>query len=247
MKVVQSTAENQAEPQESQAAKLSFMERLRIAVISSVGYWAIRLTCMTLRWEVEGRDYHDQILVTGRRIIYVFWHGRIFTATYYWRNRGIVVMTSQNRDGEYIARVIQRFGYGAARGSSTRGSRRALVEMIRVLRRNNDVAFTIDGPRGPRYVAKPGATYLAWKTGHAILPFNISVDKKWVFRSWDLFEVPKPFARAAVFIAPPISVEADASEEAIEAAQQDLQRVLDELRERGDSYWNRKAHDGTNT
>ena len=158
-------------------------------------------------------------------------------ATYFYRDRGIVVMTSQNRDGEYIARVIRRFGYGAARGSSSRGSRRALVEMIRELGRGRDVAFTIDGPRGPRYVAKPGASYLAWKTGDAVLPFHITARNCWTLSSWDHFMIPKPFSPVLVLIAPPIYVKPEATEQDIDEAQRQIQGALDALRDRGDSRW----------
>ncbi|PYU91125.1 MAG: hypothetical protein DMG08_16105 [Acidobacteria bacterium] len=212
-------------------------ERLKRWIVSGVGYWAILVFGKTVRWEVEGWENHRAIENAGKRIIYTCWHDRIFLATYFWRNRGIVVMTSQNKDGEYIAGVIRRFGYGAARGSSSRGGRRALVEMIQELRRNNDVGFTIDGPRGPRYVAKPGAAWIASKTGHAIFPFHISPEKKWALSSWDHFQIPKPFTRARVLMAPPIYVTTDASEPELEAAHQQLQRVLDDLRERGDSAW----------
>jgi len=206
-----------------------------------MGYWAIRLICGTLRWQIEGWEHFESIGAAGRNKIYVFWHGRIFMATYFWRNRGIVVMTSQNRDGEYIARVIRRFGYGAARGSSSRGSRRALVEMIQELRGQKDVAFTIDGPRGPRYVAKPGASYLAWKTGDAILPFNITARNSWTLPSWDQFQIPKPFSPALVLIGEPIYVRAEAAEEEICEAQRKIQFSLDDLRERGDARWGARA------
>ena len=146
-------------------------------------------------------------------------------------------MTSRHKDGEYITRVIRRFGYGAARGSSSRGGKRALVEMIRQLRGNKDVGFTIDGPRGPRYVAKPGAVWIASKTGNAIFPFHISAEKKWVLPSWDHFLIPKPFTRARVLMAPPIYVKPGASEQELEDAQRLLQQVLDEIRLRGDSHW----------
>jgi lysophospholipid acyltransferase (LPLAT)-like uncharacterized protein len=158
-------------------------------------------------------------------------------ATYFWRKRGIVVMTSRNRDGEYIAGVIRRLGYGAARGSSSYGGRRALVEMIHDMRKKKDVGFTIDGPTGPRYVAKPGAVWIASKTGDAVFPFHISADKRWVLNSWDLFQIPKPFSRVLVLMGEPIYVEADASEEQLQAAQQRLQASLDELLERGDTHW----------
>lgn len=212
-------------------------ERIRIWLVSQIGYWTIFVLGKSVRWEVQGWENHHAIKQAGKRIIYTCWHGRILLATYFWRNCGIVVMTSRNRDGEYIAHVIRRFGYKGARGSSSRGGRRALVEMIHEMRRDNDVGFTIDGPRGPRYVAKPGAVWIASKTGSAIFPFHISPEKKWVLRSWDHFQIPKPFTRALILMAQPIYVKPDATEQELETAQQSLQHILDELRERGDSYW----------
>jgi hypothetical protein len=213
------------------------VERLKISLLSLLGYWAIRLIGSTLRWQVEGWDNFRSIQAANKNTIYTFWHGRIFMGTYFFRNRGIVVMTSQNRDGEYIARVIRRFGYGAARGSSTRGGKRALVEMIHELRKNRDVAFTIDGPRGPRYVAKAGAVWIASKTGDAIFPFHMSPQKKWVLNSWDHFHIPKPFSRVLVLMGQPIYVKENAGEDELAESQQALQRSLDDLRHRGDSFW----------
>jgi lysophospholipid acyltransferase (LPLAT)-like uncharacterized protein len=216
---------------------LSLADRIKINLISTLGYWSIRLVCATLRWEIKGPPGLDSIRATGKRFIYTSWHGRIFTATYHFRNLGIVVMTSRNRDGEYIARVIQRFGYGVARGSSTRGSHGATVECLRAMKAGKDLGLTIDGPQGPRYVAKPGAAYLARKSGNAVLPFNISVDKKWMMRSWDHFQVPRPFSRAIVLIGDPIFVDADATEEKIEQIEARIQQSLDDLRDRSDTWW----------
>lgn len=215
--------------------------RLKLGIVALAGYVSILLLGKTVRWRVEGWENHRAILRADKRIIYTFWHGRIFLATYFWRDRGIVVMTSRNRDGDYIARVIRRFGYGAARGSSSRGGGRALVEMMRDLRRGRDVAFTIDGPRGPRYLAKPGAVWIASRTGHAVLPFHISAERKWVFRSsWDHFQIPKPFTRALVLMGRPIYVRTGADEGGVEEAQKRLQEALDDLRERGDDSWARR-------
>jgi lysophospholipid acyltransferase (LPLAT)-like uncharacterized protein len=216
---------------------LSFIDRIKIGMISTFGYWIIRILCSTLRWEVEGRQYLEEISQAGKQQVLTFWHGRIFTATYFFRHRGIVVMTSQNRDGEYIARVIERFGYGTARGSSTRGSHRATVEALRALKMGKDVALTIDGPQGPRYIAKPGAAYLAYKSGNPVLPFCISADRKWVMRSWDHFQVPKPFSRAVVLIGNPIYVDPSAGREEMQAAEEQIQHSLEELQERSDRWW----------
>ena len=191
----------------------------------------------TLRWEVREWQNLDAVYGKGKRCILAFWHGRIFMASYYFRRRKIVVMISLNRDGEYIARVIQRLGYGVARGSSTRGSHGATADILRALKMNRDVGFAMDGPRGPRYVAKPGAAYVAWKTGNPVLPFSISVEKKWVMRSWDHFMVPKPFSRALVLIGAPIYVQANTTEEEMRRIEQEIQVRLDELRDRGDANW----------
>src|ERR671910_1603392 len=112
-------------------------------------------------------------------------------------------MTSRSFDGEYIARFIQRFGYGAVRGSSTRGGVGAVVEMARLMRAGCTTAFTIDGPKGPRYVAKMGAVLLAKKTGQPILPVTMALQRYWIAPTWDSFQVPKPFSRACVFVAEP--------------------------------------------
>lgn len=197
----------------------------------------MRLVGATLRWRVEGWENFQSIHAAGRRVIFTFWHGRIFMGTYFFRNRGIVVMTSRNRDGEYIARVIRRFGYDVARGSSSRGAKGALVEMIRHLREKKDVAFTIDGPRGPRYVAKAGAVWIASKTGDAIFPFHLSPEKSWVFKSWDEFHFPKPFTRVLVLMGAPIYIKDSAAEQDLTAAQEALQRTLESLLHEGDSYW----------
>ncbi|HEX3250740.1 MAG TPA: lysophospholipid acyltransferase family protein [Pyrinomonadaceae bacterium] len=210
-------------------SEYSFKERLLIRAADLAFYFLISLVGRTARFEVIGWENHEQVEAEGGLPIYVFWHDRIFLTTYWWRKRRIVVMTSRSFDGEYIARFIQRFGYGAVRGSSTRGGVGAVVEMARLMRAGCTTAFTIDGPKGPRYVAKMGAVLLAKKTGHPILPVTMAVDRYWMLPSWDLFQIPKPFTRARVYVAPPIYVPADADEEMLNAKRDELQRVLDEL------------------
>jgi lysophospholipid acyltransferase (LPLAT)-like uncharacterized protein len=212
-------------------------ERFKASLIGWVGYFVIQLIGHTVRWQSIGDSYLDDILKSGHRAIFTFWHGRIFPATYYWRNRGIVVMTSMNLDGEAIAQCIQRFGYGASRGSSSRGGLRALAEMGQFIRQGRDAAFTIDGPRGPRYVAKQGPVLLAFKTGAAIFCFHISMKHRIQLKSWDHFQIPLPFTRAVVLKAPPIWVPQDASEEHLRTLHEKMQQTLDELRQKGDSWW----------
>jgi len=212
-------------------------QRVQIFLASGVGYLAVLLIGRTLRWDIHGWENWEEARKIGKGLIYTFWHREILPATWFWRKRGIVVMTSQNFDGEYIARIIQSHGYGAARGSSSRGASRALAEMVRCLKSGRDTAFTIDGPRGPRFVAKRGSVLLAKPTGAAILCFHIALKRTYVFqKSWDHFQIPYPFTRAAIFIAPPITVPQEADENEQTRIHEQVQATLDELRQRGGEW-----------
>jgi lysophospholipid acyltransferase (LPLAT)-like uncharacterized protein len=195
---------------------------------------------ITLRWEIHGHSSLPDIHYDRKRAILAFWHNRILAATWFWRKRGIVVMTSMNFDGEYIARFIRMHGYGTARGSSSRGGMRALAEMGRHLKNGKDVAFTVDGPRGPRYEAKLGPILLARKTGSPIICFHISTRRFWQLNSWDRFQIPIPFSQARLLLASPIWIPQDASEEEQRAKHREIQETLDRLRLEGDSYWEGK-------
>ncbi len=215
----------------------SLKDRLLIRGADLVFFILIKLIGWTVKFEVEGWDNWESASRKGKIPIYTFWHNRVFLATYFWRRRRIVVMTSRSFDGEYIARFIQRFGYGAARGSSTRGATGAVVEMVRLMRAGCPTAFTIDGPKGPRYVAKMGAVLLAKKTGNPILPFTITPREFWeAKKSWDGFQTPKPFTRARMSIAPPIYVPSDAADEVLEAKRDELQRALDQMNQQGEEW-----------
>ncbi|PYV22061.1 MAG: hypothetical protein DMG24_17885 [Acidobacteria bacterium] len=212
-------------------------ERVQIFLATWIGYWAVLAIGRSLRWEVVGWENFEAAGRAARSFIYAFWHCEIFSATWFWRRRGIVVMTSQNFDGEYIGRIIRMHGYGAARGSSSRGGTRALVEMIRSIGKGRLAAVTVDGPRGPRHVAKPGAVLLAKASGAPILCFHIVAERAWVFRkSWDRTEIPHPFSRAAIFIAPPILVSADADDKERARKLQEVQATLDDLVRRGQAW-----------
>jgi hypothetical protein len=209
-------------------------QRIQLFLADWMGYFAVLLIGRSLRWEVFGKQNYEEAVRRGKSFIVTFWHREIFPAIWYWRKRGMVVMVSQNFDGEFIARVIHRHGYTTARGSSSRGAYRVLVEMVRTLRQGLEAAVTPDGPRGPRFVAKPGVVQLARLSGACILCFHIVPRSSWVFRkSWDQTEFPKPFARTAIFIAPPIEVPRHADEKQQAQYVATVQSTLDQLVQRG--------------
>ena len=209
--------------------RASRFRRLQARLISIVGYWLVAALGSTLRWRTEGLDEFDRIVAGGRQPIMAFWHGRILPATYYYRRRGIVVITSENFDGEWIAGIIERFGYGTARGSTSRGARKALLQLTCDMAAGQPAGFTVDGPRGPARVAQPGAVWLAKATGNPVLPFHLEADRHWTLRSWDRTQIPRPFATVSIAMGEPFDVSADVDEAGIEAARQMLDDRLHAL------------------
>ena len=208
----------------------STSKRILARIIPIAGYPVIALLTSTLRWKVEGAEHFDAVLRSGRQPIMAFWHGRILPATYFFRRRGIVVITSENFDGEWIAGIIEKFGYGTARGSTSRGGLKALLQLKRDMADGKPTAFTLDGPRGPAKVAQPGAVWLAKSTGNPVVPFHIEANRFWTLNSWDRTQIPKPFATMAITIGEPLQV--DANDAAIERARVALEQRLAALEAR---------------
>ena len=207
-------------------------KRLQAKLISIVGYRFVAALGSTLRWKTEGLEHFDAIVRSGHQPIMAFWHGRILPATYYFRRRGIVVITSENFDGEWIAGIIERFGYGTARGSTSRGARKALLQLTREMAAGRPAGFTLDGPRGPAKVAQAGAVWLAKATGNPVLPFHLEANRYWSVKSWDRTQIPKAFATVAITMGEPFSVGADADDAAIEQARASLETRLARLEAR---------------
>lgn len=228
--------ENREVYQFQDISRYTWKERFVIRFGGVVLFALIRIIGKTIRFETEGLENFEKTEGAGRIPIYGFWHDRIFLGTYFFRGRGIVVMSSQSFDAEYVARFIQRFGYGIVKGSSTRGGVGGLVGMIRLMRKGIPAGFTLDGPKGPRYVTKPGAVLLAKKTGNPIIPFVIEPKSFWIIKSWDLLQIPKPFTKAKVIVADPIYVDAKADEQELENKRAELQISLDELVNRGKKW-----------
>ena len=213
----------------------SWRKRAEVAAIAGVGYPLINTLGHTLRWRVEGWHHLEAIWASGRQPVMAFWHGRILPATFYFRRRGIVVITSENFDGEWIARIIERFGYGTARGSTSRGAKRAMLRLVREMRAGRAAGFTVDGPRGPARVVQPGAVWLAGATGNPVLPFHLEASAHWTMKSWDRTQVPKPFATVALAIGAPIEIAAGLTDAELEDSRVMLQDRLLQLESRAGS------------
>jgi lysophospholipid acyltransferase (LPLAT)-like uncharacterized protein len=197
----------------SEWREFTLRERILLWLISWAGYLAIALIGPTLRYSISWEEEPTPADATFEKpVIYSFWHRAVFPATWMWRRQKIAVMVSRSFDGEYIARIIERFGFGAERGSSSRGGGAALLGMKSVLEQGESVAFTIDGPRGPKYVAKPGPVRLSKVSGVPMAAFYVALSDAWVLKTWDEFMIPKPFSRALVRLGRKTVVPAEADD-----------------------------------
>ncbi len=210
---------------------LSLLQRLQIGLVSWIASAVVGLIGQTLRMTITFEEGSIRGLENVAPGIYPFWHRCVLPATWLFRNRGIGVLTSLSRDGEYIARVIRRFGFVPVRGSSSRGGQRGLLEMETMVKAGGAVAFTIDGPRGPRYVAKKGPVMLARLTGVPITAFYVAVEKPWVLGTWDAMLIPKPFSRAYVRVAKNVFVPPDADDAALDLHHAEMQAALERVTE----------------
>ena len=200
-------------------------------MVSLLGASLIRGLRAMLRLEIRGTEHIRKFWDRGENAIVVFWHGRMLLLPYAYGGPGVRVLISSSRDGELIARTIGKFGLGTVRGSSTRGGGRARAEMHAALAQGLDIGITPDGPRGPRYVVKPGAIELARESGRPIVPILMSSTRGRRLGSWDGFFVPLPGDRVIMEWGPALYVGADEDFEAarlrVEAALNSLRRKLD--------------------
>jgi lysophospholipid acyltransferase (LPLAT)-like uncharacterized protein len=214
----------------SSAKRFTVRQRIVLRIIIWVGYWIIRLIGPTLRVSISFEAGAPQSL-RQRPLIVSVWHSCIIPATYVCRDLGVRVMSSNSYDGEYMGRIIHQFGFVAVKGSSSRNAVRALLGLRRALEDGWTVAFTLDGPRGPRRKVKPGPVALGRSSGVPLTVFYAAVDKAWVLNTWDRLMIPKPFSRVLLRFGTLIRVPAETRDEDLEAYNAELQNALDRVAE----------------
>lgn len=204
-------------------------EELRFWCAGVLGSAVVTGLFSTVRFECEGTRYFEEHRRAGRPVLFVFWHDQLLPLVHVHRHEGVRVLVSEHADGEYIARVLERQGFETARGSSTRGGRRGLRQLLRAAKGGRDVAITPDGPRGPRHRFKEGAVAAARLLGVPIVPVVAAARSGWRLDSWDRFLIPRPFSRVRVLYGPARTVPRDADREARRTTARELERELDEL------------------
>ncbi len=205
-------------------AELKYRWRvIRPHLVSGLLYGLVRIIGSTMRIKTIGApaDYSKTILCG--------WHGRSFAFANLFRGKGLWVIISHSRDGEMQSRIFGNLGFRVIRGSTGRGGVRALVESIRVLKDGGTMAMTPDGPRGPNGIVQGGVMAMAQKSGAALVPVGFSSRPRWVFKSWDKYNVPWPFSKGVLLLGEKIFVAKDGTPQEVEALRQALESEMHRL------------------
>lgn len=199
----------------------------------------VRFVWMTSKWEILGKEHPDLHWEQNKPLIACFWHGRLLMMFKSWFGQHkLHMLISSHPDGQIIARTTQRFGYGWIAGSSNRGGRKAILNILKTLKSGESVGITPDGPRGPRYKANLGIIQMARLGNAALLPISYSATRGIFMKSWDRFFLPFPFSKGIFIYGPLINV-AGSSKSDEELCQQ-LENALQELTARADLHCGQK-------
>ncbi len=210
------------------------LERLWFRVAGTVGRWVTQALLATVRFRADNPDRYESLAAAGQPVIFAVWHGRLLPLTFYHRHRNITAIISRSEDGEYIARLVEGWGYRTVRGSTSRGGSSALRSLVKAARAGESLAITPDGPRGPRQRLQPGVITAAQLTGLPIIPLACGASRAWWPGGWDRFCVPKPFARVRVMYGEPRWVDRAASEDELRRHARELEAEMNAMIEEAD-------------
>jgi lysophospholipid acyltransferase (LPLAT)-like uncharacterized protein len=210
---------------------------IKARVIAAVGGGLLTTVMRTTRDETRNDRVYEEWLRPQRAAMYLLWHGRLVPGSYHHRDHGLATLISMHRDGDYIAGVVESWGYQVLRGSSSRGGTGALRQMVRLLRAGTPIAVTPDGPRGPRQEMKLGPILAAQMAGVPVITVSAGTDRGWWFGGWDRFVIPKPFSRIRLTYADPVWIPRDLSEEGLSSVARSLEATLNRQTEEVDRGW----------
>jgi len=217
-------------------------KRLLISVAPFLFYLVIHILYRTCRITVIGKEYEDQFLRQNKPILFVSWHQGLLFYLYHFRNRNGLIMVSQSADGDLINSLLRLFGFQSARGSSSRGGKEAMYEMIQKVNQTQcSAGLVADAPKGPFGVAKTGIIKIAKETGLPLIPVMCWANRKKIFNSWDRTLLPLPFSHIVIFYAPPLYVQKDIDAKGIEKRREELTNQLNRMHKEAILYFFKDA------
>ena len=206
--------------------------KLPIPLLSALTHKLYGVWCGSMRFSEIGREKVDEVWDKEEPMVFALWHDELFTLMHVRRQLQIIAVVSQSSDGEFLAQVLERLGLKTARGSSSRGGVKALLKVAKMMRDTRYCGIlTVDGPRGPRHVAKEGAVFLAHRSNAKIVPVRMDMSKSYVFKkAWDKFQVPFPFSKVRIIFGEPYELpEGKLTPEYLENERLTLENKLKEL------------------
>jgi lysophospholipid acyltransferase (LPLAT)-like uncharacterized protein len=221
-----------------------FFKPLKKKLVSWFGpwlaYWIIKILGRTIRFETVDPEIPGAFWEKGTHAIGVCWHGRMLMMPWGYKGKRLSFLVSTHRDGQMVGRALERFGFHAILGSTTRGGFSAFKNMVKAIQNGSDIGLTPDGPRGPRYRVQIGVIELAKLTGIPLVPLTFSASKKKVLKTWDHFLLPYPFSRGVFIWGEPIHVDPRGDRAHLEEKRIFLERTLNELTKKADHYFDSK-------
>ncbi|MGC8924565.1 MAG: lysophospholipid acyltransferase family protein [Calditerrivibrio sp.] len=191
-----------------------------------------KLILKTIKYEVIGLDRYKELKASGKRVVFAIWHGQLalfYPMARYSKSCGIV---SRSRDGELAASVIKHFGFASVRGSSSKAGAIAIIEAEKYIKNGYDIVVTVDGPKGPRFSVKNGAIYISRRFNCPIIPVIVYINRYKMFKSWDRFTFPLPFANIKIFLGDPIIPNPDIKKDEIKKETESLRKIMLEMTEK---------------
>ncbi|PID75639.1 MAG: hypothetical protein CSA20_03410 [Deltaproteobacteria bacterium] len=220
-------------------------QRFLPVLLAKLTAWLIRIWFATFRLSLHYDKTNEAFVRArdGETAIASFWHYSFLFFFYFFRHRTATVMISTSRDGGYIARVAEEFGYVCVRGSRNRGGVRALAGILRSVRDGRSAAMVADGSQGPARKAQPGALLVASKTGHPVIPMAWAASHCLTFNSWDTTAIPLPFARVDVRFGSPIYLPKDLDDRQLESYRQMLEDEINALYAAAWARFGKQSHE----
>lgn len=199
----------------------------------------VKLYDLTCRIEVKGPL--TRCLEEGEPVLLTWWHQDMLFNFYYLlrfaKQRKVVTIISQSKDGELAAYLFGKFGMIPVRGSSSRGGGAALTFLVRTVLREKGIGVIVcDGPRPPERVVKPGIVALASKTGYPILKVRSWGRRQYIFKkSWCRLLLVYPFSRVTIWSDPPFYVPPDIDRKGLEKYRFEIEKGLNEMADHSES------------
>ena len=194
-----------------------------------ISNFLVTVLLKTVRITYINKSSMVELVLKQKNFVSAFWHCSMAIGWYLHKDQNISALVSKSKDGDVLANILKKWNYKVVRGSSHIGGKDALGLMLELTRQNFSLAITPDGPTGPPRIMKAGAVITAKKTGIPLLLLGIGIKNKFVLKSWDSFQVPKPFSKAVVLFSDPILIDKDLSYDDTSKMILDCEKRLNEL------------------